>query len=291
MIDNSLSNRIKMALREDQVANDVTTQLLTGFSQKTLQADLQAKSAGILCGTTLLAPVFRQLDARAQIVLKKQDGASIKPGEVVARIRAKAAAVLGGERVFLNLACHLSGIATLTHQYVQAVKGTSAILIDTRKTTPLWRDLEKMAVRCGGGQNHRFSLGDAVLIKDNHLEFLRQNKIAPAQVYGADVLKKKRERFSFVEMEARSIAEVWQAIKARVDIILLDNMNASQIKEAMVMIEAARKAFNSRHPLVEVSGGITIEKAREYARLGVDRISVGALTHSAPTLDLSLEVK
>lgn len=291
MATSNLSSRIDFALREDAAFSDITTRAIPGVQKSILNAKLIAKANGVICGTQLIPLIFKKLDRRARVQIVKRDGSLVKPGQTVANVRVSAPALLAGERLMLNLVCHLSGIATLAQRYVQAVKGTSAKILDTRKTTPLWRDLEKYAVKCGGGENHRFSLGDAILVKDNHIQFLKERGLQAADVYGVDAGKSgKNKKIQFVAIEATTHREVWEAIKCRPDIILLDNMPMSRIKSSIVFIKAAREALHSSRPLIEVSGGVTLAKVRKLAELGVDRISVGALTHSAPALDLSLEV-
>ncbi len=286
-----LKKRLKAALKEDDAFNDITTQLLPGYENRRVKAHLIARAPGVFCGAFLLKPLFHLLDSKIQVKIHKRDGDVVKKNLMLATIEGKAAALLAGERLYLNLSCHLSGVSTLTQTYVEAIKGTSAVILDTRKTTPLWRDLEKFAVTVGGGQNHRMSLGDAVLVKDNHTQYLRTQKIEASWVYGKARIKDTARHVKFVEMEAKTLDEVWQGIKARADIIMLDNMSLPSVIESLMIIRAARKALGTTTPLIEVSGGITVPKARELAALGVDRISVGALTHSAPSLDLSLEVQ
>ncbi|MCB4756126.1 MAG: carboxylating nicotinate-nucleotide diphosphorylase [Elusimicrobia bacterium] len=287
----TLKERLKMALIEDAAFGDITTASLPGYSQRIIQAHVIAKENGVLCGAFLLKPIFTLLDPKTKIEVFKKDGSLISKGQIIARIRAKAKAILGGERVFLTKAGHLSGIATLTRSYVRAVRGTRAKIYDTRKTTPLWRDLEKYAVRCGGGENHRFSLGDALMIKDNHHHYLRSLGIKLYDVYQSGALKKSRHgRSKFFEVEAKSFEDVWQGIKCGADYILLDNMSMEQLKGAITLIKAARSAHRSSRPQIEISGGVTLKNARSLAQLDVERISVGALTHSALSLDLSMEV-
>lgn len=289
----NLTNRLRLALKEDAAFSDATTlQIPSSFRMKRITAQVVAKETGILCGAFLLAPVFRLLDKNAQIQVKAKDGKRVRPKQVLAALKLKASALFAGERVFLNLATHLSGIATLTKAYVDAVKGTPAVILDTRKTTPLWRDLERYAVRCGGGRNHRATLKDAVLVKDNHLQFIRNLGLPIKEVFNKTLLTRWgiAKRLSFFEMEAADYQDVWEGIKARADIILLDNMPVKRIQGAITFIKAARTALSSDKPLIEVSGGITPQIAKRLASLGVDRISVGALTHSAPALDLSMEV-
>ncbi|MCG3203538.1 MAG: putative nicotinate-nucleotide pyrophosphorylase [carboxylating] [Elusimicrobia bacterium] len=286
-----LSNRLRTALEEDEAFSDITTQAIPVASSKKIKSVLLSKSRAVVCGTFLANLLFKLLDKNARVYLKKKEGALVKEREVIAIIQCSAAALLGAERTFLNLFCHLSGIATLTRAYVNSVKGTKAQILDTRKTTPLWRDLEKYAVACGGGKNHRFSLKDAALVKDNHLQILRSVQRSTQSVYGNKTKWRHRHsRLSFVAIEAKTIEEVWEAIKVRPDIILLDNMPLNRLKDAIEFIHAAREALKSSKPLIEVSGGITPEKAKQLARMGVNRISVGAITHSAPSMDFSLEV-
>ncbi len=287
----NLKRRLDQALKEDAASTDVTTLAIPGIKSIRRKAILLAKESGVFCGGFLVPHIFQSRDKKARARFLKKDGASVRKGEKVLAIECGAATLLSGERLFLNLVCHLSGIASQTYRYVQAVRGTSAKILETRKTTPLWRDLEKYAVRCGGGENHRFSLGDAILVKDNHLQLLRERGLSVKDVYSRRKEQfLKRKNLKFLEVEATTIPEVWDAIKARPDIILLDNMPLNRLKAAIVLIKAAREALNSPKPAIEVSGGITLATARTYATLGVDRISVGALTHSAKALDFSLEV-
>src|SRR5689334_16620493 len=226
-----LTSRLRRALKEDGAAHDLTTRQLPGFAQKKVKAILLAKSEGIFCGEFLAKPLFSILDSKIQVHFVKKDGARIKKGQKVLEIRGKARAILGGERTFLNLACHLSGVASLTDKFVHQVKGTGAKILDTRKTTPLWRDLEKYAVHCGGGENHRMTLAEAVLVKDNHLKYLKDRHLSPAEVYQASKLRMhKGKKFKFLEVEAKNYAEVWEGIKARADIVMLDNMSKENLK-------------------------------------------------------------
>ncbi len=287
----SLSQRLRLALKEDAVSSDLTTLAIPKVRSSKLKAIVLAKAKGVLSGAFLAPLVFKQLDKKARVRLLKKDGTTVRPGDRVAIISCSAPALLGGERTFLNLLCHLSGVATSTRKFVDSVKGTKAAIVDTRKTTPLWRDLEKQAVIAGGGENHRFSLGDAVLVKDNHHQLLRKGGPRAREVYGAgSPLRRKKGRVGFVAIEAATLPQVWEAIKARPDIILLDNMPINRIKASIVFIKAAREALSSDKPLIEISGGVTLQNSKQYALLGVDRISIGAMTHSAPALDFSLEV-
>jgi len=282
-----LRSRLLQSLKEDGAFRDLTTAAIPGPGRPA-SAYLVAKAEGIFCGGEVIHDVFRLLDRRTVVLLNKKDGDRVKPGTVLARVRAGEPAILAGERLILNVLSRICGIATLTARYVQAVRGTGAAILDTRKTTPLWRDLDRQAVRCGGGTNHRYSLSDAVLVKDNHWRLLAARGLTAAAVYGLGT--PARRGALFVAIEAANRQQVWEAIEARADIILLDNMPMNRIKEAVVLIKAARKSLGTAGPLIEVSGGVTLEKAGGLARLGIDRISVGALTHSAPALDISLEV-
>ncbi len=286
----SLPSRIEASLREDGAFHDITTAALPGIRSQRLTATLVAHQAGVLSGVDVIASVFKRLDPHARISILKKNGSRLRVSDRVARIHGKTtAAVLGGERVMLNLVTHLSGVATLTRRFVDAIKTKNVAIMDTRKTTPLWRDLERAAVKDGGGENHRFNLSDAILVKDNHLAYLAKKGIRVHQIYGMDSSSRRLGRKT-IAIEAKTIPEVWEAIKARPDIILLDNMAPDQLKGSILFIKAARRGLQSLTPYIEVSGGVTLEKAAQLATLGVDRISVGALTHSAPSLDMSLEV-
>jgi nicotinate-nucleotide pyrophosphorylase (carboxylating) len=211
-----------------------------------------------------------------------RDGEELKPGKIPARVRASARALLTGERVALNLLQRLSGVATLTHQFVRAVVGTSAEILDTRKTTPGLRDLEKYALRAGGGRNHRKDLSEAVLIKENHIRLAGGVSAALAAAQSA------KERAAWMEIEVTNLDELRAALAYNPDVILLDNMNPALVRQAVQQVRAYDPARKIR---TEASGGITLANVREFAEAGVDWISVGALTHSAPAVDLSLEIE
>ncbi len=287
----NLIERLRMSLVEDSAFSDITTRQLPRFQKQVIHANVIAKEKGIYCGAFLLKPLFRLMDPKAEIELVKKDGQAITPGQILARLKATVSALLGGERVFLTKTAHLSGIATLTNTFVKAVRGTPAKIYDTRKTTPLWRDLEKYAVRCGGGVNHRMSLGDAVLVKDNHIQYLRSQGLLLTDAFGGRGSKRLKVKGSrFFEVEAQSYQDVWEAIKCGADYIMLDNMPYEKLKGAIALIQAARRAKKSSFPQIEISGGVTLKNVRRYAELGVERISVGAITHSALSLDISMEV-
>jgi nicotinate-nucleotide pyrophosphorylase (carboxylating) len=260
---------VRAWLAEDVGAGDATTTSVVDEAA-TCEAQLLVKEPGVVCGLDVAAAVFAELGATLEPLAV--DGDPVEPG-VVARVSGSARAVLTGERLALNLLGRLSGIATLTRRYVDAVDGTDATILDTRKTTPGLRDLEKYAVRCGGGTNHRFRLDDGVLIKDNHLRLVGSIGEAVARARGAGLP---------VEVECDTVAQVGEALLAGADRILLDNMSLGELRDA-VSLTAGRAEL-------EASGGVTVDTVRPIAETGVDFISVGALTHSARALDVSLEV-
>src|SRR5581483_309924 len=254
---------------EDVGAGDLTS-LAVIDAEATCEARILLKEEGVVCGLEVAADVFARLGAR--LVPLVREGQVLVPG-AVGRVGGSARAVLTGERTALNVIGRLSGIATLTRRYVDAVAGTGAEILDTRKTTPGLRALEKHAVACGGGRNHRFGLYDAILIKDNHLRL--------AGSIGAAVARAK-ERGVPVEVECDTLDQVREALDAGADRILLDNMPLASLREAVALA-------GGRAPL-EASGGVTLDTVRQVAETGVDFISIGALTHSARSLDVSLEV-
>jgi nicotinate-nucleotide pyrophosphorylase (carboxylating) len=270
----ALDRVVAAALAEDVGDGDLTTEGVVPAEAR-CSAELLVKEAGVLCGVPAAARVFRTLDHDVTVEALVEEGARLDGATTVARLEGPARAILTGERTALNLLGRLSGIATLTSRYVGAVAGTRARILDTRKTTPGLRSLERYAVRCGGGRNHRFGLHDAILLKENHLRIA--GGIGPAIAAVAD------RDGAFLEVEAETISDVAEALEAGVDRILLDNMSVEGVGRA---VELA----GGRVPL-EASGGITLENVRAYARTGVDFISVGALTHGARSLDVSLEVR
>ncbi|MGK7313044.1 MAG: carboxylating nicotinate-nucleotide diphosphorylase [Candidatus Longimicrobiales bacterium M2_2A_002] len=267
------------ALLEDVAAGDATTDLLIP-EDASASATLVARAAGVVAGLQLVRAVFHELDPSSIVVtLNARDGDTVDAGARLASISGSARSILSAERVALNYLGRLSGIASLTREYVRAVDGTGARIVDTRKTTPGLRVLEKYAVRCGGGHNHRMDLSDGFMLKDNHRAALRE-----AGVSVADAVAGARRRLGhgvFVTIEADTIDEVQGALEAGADGILLDNMTPEQMALAVEQIGGAA--------LAEASGGITLESVRAAAESGVDLISVGALTHSAPALDVALE--
>lgn len=263
------------ALEEDRADNDITT-LATILPGTQAHAALVARRPGVVCGTALAIEVFRQRDSSIAIRVDAPDGRSVDRGSTILSITGAASAMLSAERVALNFMQRLSGIATLTAQYVNAVRGTGASILDTRKTTPGWRKLEKYAVRCGGGMNHRADLGHAVLIKDNHLAAVDHN-IALA----VERARAVAPRGTRVEVECEDLNDVGAALRAGVDIIMLDNMGLHDMREAVQTIGG--------RAVVEASGGVNLQTVCGIAQTGVNWISVGALTHSPPSLDLALD--
>ncbi|MDW8366919.1 MAG: carboxylating nicotinate-nucleotide diphosphorylase [Abditibacteriales bacterium] len=266
---------VDRALEEDLGTGDVTTELLVPADVK-CRAELVAKERGIIAGLDVARLTFESLDNEVWWEEAVSDGTPVEPGTTLAEVGGPARAILSGERVALNFLQHLSGIATMTHRLVQAVQPHRAKIVDTRKTTPGLRLLEKYAVRVGGGHNHRFGLYDAVLIKDNHLALTDGVRAAVEQARRALPHTMK------IEVEVKNLDELGEALEAHADIILLDNMTPDEMS-------AAVRLANGR-ALLEASGGIDERNVAEVAATGVDLISIGALTHSVKALDISLEV-
>jgi len=258
-------------LAEDVGAGDATTGALIP-DDLACRAQILVKEPGVLAGLAVAESVFLELDSDIRFEPLAADGDIVEPGPV-ARVRGSARSVLTGERTALNLLGRLSGIATLARRYVDAVEGTGAVILDTRKTTPGLRVLEKEAVRAGGGTNHRFRLDDGVLIKDNHLRLAGSI---------AEAVESTRSAGLPVEVECDTLDQVAEALDAGADRILLDNMNLDELGEAVALVGSRAET--------EASGGVTLDTVRAIAETGVDFVSVGALTHSARSLDVSLEV-
>jgi len=265
---------VRRALAEDFGWGDVTTEAIIDREQKA-RGVIVAKSTCVLAGVDIAAEAFRQLDPAAQITINCKDGQRCERGAEVAEIRGQAAALLTAERTALNFIQRLSGIATLTRQFVDVADGRITVL-DTRKTTPILRALEKYAVRAGGGVNHRSGLDDGILIKDNHIRLA-------GSVGAAVTTMRKKNRDMPTEVEAQSLAQVDEALAADAEIVLLDNLSTEEIIEAVKRCRGRAKT--------EISGGVTLQRMRELAATGADYVSVGALTHSAPAVDLSFELE
>ncbi|UCG53814.1 MAG: carboxylating nicotinate-nucleotide diphosphorylase [Candidatus Latescibacterota bacterium] len=270
------------ALAEDGAWDDKTSAYL-GIGDKGIRAKLQARASGVVAGLDVARVVFEERDPKTSFNAMVSDGDRVHSGDVVAEIAGRAAGVLSAERVALNFLQHLSGVATLTAQFVECVAGTGIRILDTRKTTPLLRRLEKYAVRVGGGENHRFNLSDMLLVKENHFRAIGGSRTLIA------LLKKKRPP-GLIEVEVDSLTFFRELLGAPVDRIMLDNFSPKEVSEAVGALNEYRGSHPEYQPALEVSGGIDLTNARNYAIKGVDYISIGALTHSAPALDLSLEV-
>lgn len=268
-----LDRIIENALLEDIHTGDITTLAVVPESRK-IRAKLVAKEPMILCGNNVASRVFHFLDQAICYNSRYQDGSHLESGEIIAEISGEAALLLQGERVALNLLQRMCGIATLTSRFVEAVRGTKARVVDTRKTTPGLRQLEKYSVRVGGGSNHRTGLYDGVLIKENHIAAAGGISVAiqRARANIPHTLK--------IEIETETLMQVEEALNSGADIIMLDNMDNATMKKAVEMIDGSA--------LVEASGGVNLETIRNIAETGVDLISVGALTHSARAMDISM---
>ncbi len=267
---------VQRALAEDIGSGDVTSQWVLP-SEVWVRGCFLAKAAGVLAGLEVAHQVVRQVDERITFRAYKKDGEAISKGDILATVEGPAASILTAERTALNFLQRMSGIATLTRRYVEAVTGTQAVILDTRKTAPGLRLLDKWAVQLGGGQNHRLGLYDMVLIKDNHIAAVGGITQAVERV------RQRNQQRLAVEVEVKSLAELEEALALGVDRIMLDNMSLEEMRQA-VEITAGRV-------LLEASGNVTLENVAAIAATGVDYISVGALTHSVKALDISLEIE
>ena len=267
---------IDLALEEDAGLGDVTSRAIFPPKHRS-RAIIDAKQDVVICGLELAAAVFTRVDAALKVKLLVQDGAVVKRGAAVLRVEGPTGSLLTAERTALNFLQRLTGIATLAREFADAVKGTGVRVVDTRKTTPGFRALEKYAVRCGGCFNHRSSLGEHVLIKDNHIA------AAGSLTKAVRLCRAAAPHLAKIEVEAKTMAEVREACRAGAEVILLDNMSPAQVVEAVKIIAG--------RAVVEISGGVKLATIRDYALPGVNVISIGALTHSAPAADLSLDLQ
>jgi nicotinate-nucleotide pyrophosphorylase (carboxylating) len=273
---------VRRALKEDKGSGDITTRILVPSSVK-VEAVIVAREPAIISGLAIVSKTFILQDRRIQVSFCVTEGSCVKPGQVLLRLNGRAQGILTAERVALNFLGRMSGVATLTRAYVDAVRGTGVVILDTRKTTPGLRYLDRCAVRAGGGKNHRFDLGAMVLIKDNHRMLSGH--------YGslAGMIRKARaETRKPLEVEVDTLAELADVLNERPDMILLDNMPPVLLRKAVEMVSSHSW---SRRPVLEASGGISLKNVRKIALSGVDRISIGALTHSARCTDVSLEIQ
>jgi nicotinate-nucleotide pyrophosphorylase (carboxylating) len=276
---------VRAALAEDLGSGDVTSNTFIPESAKA-EGHLLAKSDFVLCGLPVAELVFRELDSECGLLATAADGDAIVKGAAFATVTGNARAVLAAERTALNLLQRLSGIATLVSEYVARVKPTAALVYDTRKTTPGLRVLEKYAVRVGGGRNHRMGLCDQILLKDNHLALLKAQGIDVFEIMKG----LEREKLPQVEIEVVNIEDAVRALEAGVDIIMLDNMSVTEMREAVHAVTEKAAELSVPVPVLEASGGVTLESVAEIAAAGVHRISVGSLTHSVKAADISLEI-
>lgn len=267
---------VKEALLEDLGrAGDITSEAIFNKNIK-IEATLVARKCGVLCGTATALTAFQLIDPEIKYDNILIDSALVNSGDIIARINGSATSILAAERVALNFLGHLSGISTLTAKYVSQISHTHAKICDTRKTTPNLRALEKYAVACGGGVNHRFGLDDAILIKDNHIA------VAGGVAAALRAAKQKIGHLVKIEIEVDTLDQLHEALSEGVDVVLLDNMSIPQLAEAVRMI--------NKQALSEASGGISLDTVAAVAETGVNLISVGALTHSAPVLDVGLDI-
>jgi len=289
-LEDDLRQLIRLAVREDLARqNDWTTVALVGPDARG-GAAIVARQPGIVAGLRAIPVLIDETQADIELELKAADGDEVAPGSTVAMLSGSARDLLTCERPMLNLLSRLSGIATLTREYVARVAGTNARIYDTRKTTPGWRRLEKYAVRCGGGHNHRTGLFDAILIKDNHLALAAEKDISPAdavrraRAFLEEMDSRYIDKSMLIEVEIDRIQQLDDVLAAGPDIVLLDNLSREDLRTAVARRNALAPTIE-----LEASGGVTLETVRDIAETGVDRISVGALTHSARCLDLGLD--
>ncbi|MDO8748908.1 MAG: carboxylating nicotinate-nucleotide diphosphorylase [Candidatus Omnitrophota bacterium] len=282
----ALQDLIRNALKEDIGSGDVTTELLIP-KNRVIKAVIILKEKAVVAGLEIAQKVFKVIDKNIQFKAISADGSGEKPGKIIAKIQGKAGSILSGERTALNFLSHLSGIATVTRSFVNEVKPYKAKIMDTRKTIPGLRELEKYAVALGGGCNHRMGLWDAVLVKDNHIAVLKAGARGINIKDIARLVKEKKPKGMKTDIEVRNLKEFQEVLEIPPDIIMLDNMDISQIKKAVAM----RDAQGLRPKVqIEVSGGVHLGNVKIIAKAGVDIISIGALTHSAKAVDMSLEV-
>jgi nicotinate-nucleotide pyrophosphorylase (carboxylating) len=276
-----IKNLISISLEEDDAFNDITTKEFIP-KNKQAKAVLIADANGVLCGTKFFTGVFKAINKNCRTLLKARDCSPVKRGDRVLELVGPADAILSGERVALNFLQYMSGIATLTNKFVKAVGKKKVRIYDTRKILPGYRELAKYAVRCGGGTNHRVGLSDMALIKDNHLKFIKDLALK------VNDFRKKYENVS-IEVECENAKQVKQALDAKADILMLDNVNLKNVEK---LINIIRKNSTKKYrPMIEVSGGVNLNTIRKISKFDVDRISVGMITHSSPALNFTLEIK
>jgi nicotinate-nucleotide pyrophosphorylase (carboxylating) len=266
---------VELALAEDVGPGDVTSRLLIDPERRG-DAVIEARQPLVVCGLAVAAEVFEQLDPEIEFRPRLRDGDRADPLQVLAEIEGPLAALLTGERTALNFLMRLCGVATLTHAYVDAVAGTGARIVDTRKTLPGWRSLDKYAVAVGGGDNHRFGLFDGILVKDNHVALAGSVELAAKSALAAAPENLR------IQVEVESEADAVAAVEAGIDFLLLDNLGPDEMRHVVERLGG--------RAVLEASGGVTLENVRRIAETGVQRISIGALTHSAPSADIAMEI-
>jgi nicotinate-nucleotide pyrophosphorylase (carboxylating) len=282
-----ISDIVQSAITEDIGKGDITSNIFIPEDSKS-EGKFIAKEDGIVAGLPVAKYVFSQIDKNLVFTSNIEEGSRINKDTIIANVKGSTLSILSAERLVLNFLQILSGISTLTNRFVEKVKGYKTQIMDTRKTTPGWRYLERYAVRIGGGLNHRMGLYDQILVKDNHLKIMRGNREKTCSF--TKLVRKAREQTEngvLIEVEIEDIIHVKDVVDAGVDIIMFDNMEPSKIGEAVSMI---RDTAKDRTILTEASGNITLENVASYAQTGVDRISVGAITHSARVLDISMDI-
>lgn len=282
-----LMDLIKNSLREDIGSGDITSELLIPKNKK-IRAIILLKEKAVIAGLGIAEKVFKSIDRKIKFKAKCLDGSLQDAGKILAVLDGRARNILLAERTALNFLTHLCGVASLVHSFVQEVKPTKVKILDTRKTVPGLRNLQKYAVVLGGGYNHRIGLWDEVLIKDNHIAASGVMRQASGVEELIETIKKKKPKDMKIEIEVKNLKEFMQALKAQPDIIMLDNMKIADIRKAVAI---KRKTQDARlKTLLEVSGGVNLDNVRTIAKTGVDMISIGCLTHSVKAIDISLEI-
>lgn len=280
---------IKLALKEDLGTGDVTTQIIIP-ALKEIQATITVQEPSVIAGSEIAAAVFQTLDPKIQVRILIQDGKRIKVGERVLKLKGNASSILSGERVALNFLSRLSGVASLTRQFVEKIRPLQTQILDTRKTIPGWRILEKYAVRIGGGNNHRQGLFDQILIKDNHLDILQRNRKwkGNRKRFWDELfreIRSKNKKNLVIETEVHTLGDLPYVLANHPDWILVDNFTPVQVRKAVIL-----RSKIAPEVLMEASGGINLDNVRQYAQTGVDALAIGRLTHSATGINFSLEI-
>lgn len=281
-----LADLINNSLKEDIGSGDITSELLIPKNKK-IKAIILLKEKAVIAGVSIAEKVFKTIDRKIKFKAKCLDGSLQDAGKILAVLEGRARNILLAERTALNFLTHLCGVASLAHSFVREVKPCKVKILDTRKTVPGLRDLQKYAVLLGGGYNHRIGLWDEVLIKDNHILASSGARRAPPVKELVETVKKKKPKGMKVEIEVKNLQEFRQAIEAEADIIMLDNMKLSDIRQA---VRIRNTEYGIRTAKIEVSGGVNLDNVRTIAKTGVDMISIGCLTHSVKAIDISLEI-